>query len=260
MAGRRGRQPLKALSAPAADYEVGYGKPPKGTRFQPGQSGNPRGRPKGSKNRHDRVGVERLKKIVLEEFYREIAVSDGTRMVKVPVAQAVVRTMAVKAAKGDHRSQRLFSEMLWEIEEDRLAEDRDKLMTAVCYKERCHQEITRRQQRGLPPPLILPHPDDVVIDWGTGGVKVTGPVTREQLEIWRRAWNENASLEEFMADLQKRLAAARNPKRKAALSGILKRVEKEWSTIHRSLPKERYESWNARYPAEGELVEIRVPR
>jgi hypothetical protein len=30
--------------------EVGYGKPPKHTRFAKGQSGNPRGRPKGSKN------------------------------------------------------------------------------------------------------------------------------------------------------------------------------------------------------------------
>ena len=28
-------------------YEVGHGKPPKETRFKPGQSGNPRGRPKG---------------------------------------------------------------------------------------------------------------------------------------------------------------------------------------------------------------------
>jgi uncharacterized protein DUF5681 len=28
------------------DYEVGYGKPPRGTRFKPGTSGNPKGRPK----------------------------------------------------------------------------------------------------------------------------------------------------------------------------------------------------------------------
>ena len=33
-----------------ADYEVGYGKPPVKTRFKPGQSGNPRGRPKGVRN------------------------------------------------------------------------------------------------------------------------------------------------------------------------------------------------------------------
>ncbi len=31
-------------------YDVGYRKPPKHTRFKPGQSGNPRGRPKGTKN------------------------------------------------------------------------------------------------------------------------------------------------------------------------------------------------------------------
>ena len=34
----------------ARDYEVGYGKPPRHTRFKKGQSGNPRGRPSGSKN------------------------------------------------------------------------------------------------------------------------------------------------------------------------------------------------------------------
>jgi hypothetical protein len=32
------------------DYEVGYGRPPRHTRFKPGRSGNPRGRPSGSKN------------------------------------------------------------------------------------------------------------------------------------------------------------------------------------------------------------------
>jgi hypothetical protein len=32
------------------DYEVGRGKPPLHTRFKPGQSGNPKGRPKGVRN------------------------------------------------------------------------------------------------------------------------------------------------------------------------------------------------------------------
>jgi hypothetical protein len=33
-----------------ADNPVGYGKPPRHSRFKPGQSGNPKGRPKGSSN------------------------------------------------------------------------------------------------------------------------------------------------------------------------------------------------------------------
>ena len=35
---------------PLPDPNVGYKKPPRHTRFQPGQSGNPQGRPKGSRN------------------------------------------------------------------------------------------------------------------------------------------------------------------------------------------------------------------
>ena len=34
----------------SGDYEVGYGRPPRHTRFAKGQSGNPRGRPCGAKN------------------------------------------------------------------------------------------------------------------------------------------------------------------------------------------------------------------
>ena len=33
------------------DYEVGFQKPPAKSRFQPGSSGNPKGRPHGSKNK-----------------------------------------------------------------------------------------------------------------------------------------------------------------------------------------------------------------
>ena len=83
---------LSALHAKSsADYEIGYGKPPKDTRFRKGQSGNPKGRPKGAKNKGAGPMDERLKEIILEEAYRTISVRDGQRDVKVPMAQAVIR-------------------------------------------------------------------------------------------------------------------------------------------------------------------------
>ena len=42
---------------------VGYGRPPATTRFKPGKSGNPRGRPKGARNKMPALNEERLKDI-----------------------------------------------------------------------------------------------------------------------------------------------------------------------------------------------------
>jgi len=79
---------------------------------------NPRGRPKGSKNRTKLPGLheERLKTIILEEAYRTISVNDAKGPVSIPMAQAVIRSLAVNAAKGNQRAQRLFAELLASVE------------------------------------------------------------------------------------------------------------------------------------------------
>ena len=91
---------------------VGYGHPPEAHRFTPGQSGNPRGRPKGATAHTPARPLKHLTKIVLEEAARLIPLRDGDRTVTVPMLEAIIRRLAVDAVKGDPRAQRLFTEML----------------------------------------------------------------------------------------------------------------------------------------------------
>ncbi|MFO1148084.1 MAG: DUF5681 domain-containing protein [Alsobacter sp.] len=79
----------------SSDYQVGYGKPPKETRFKPGQSGNPRGRPKGAQN---------VETILRKELLGPITVVEDGRRRKVPRLVALIRRLMEKAFGGDVRA------------------------------------------------------------------------------------------------------------------------------------------------------------
>ena len=74
------------------DYEVGYGKPPRSTRFKKGQSGNPRGRPSGSKN---------LSTLLSEALNEPVIVTENGRRRKISKRQAIIKQLVNQSAKGD---------------------------------------------------------------------------------------------------------------------------------------------------------------
>ena len=84
----------------SGDYDVGYGKPPKHTRFKKGHSGNPKGRPKGSRNFSSDV-----KKILKQP----VRVSTGGKTKTVSTQFAALQRLREKALNGNDRPlERLF--------------------------------------------------------------------------------------------------------------------------------------------------------
>lgn len=79
----------------SSDEAVGYGRPPTANRFKAGQSGNPRGRTKGSRN---------VATLVDEELSRKIDVTVDGRRQRVSKSNVVARRLVDGALKGDLRS------------------------------------------------------------------------------------------------------------------------------------------------------------
>ena len=88
------------------DYEVGYGKPPKSSQFKPGQSGNPKGRPKGAKN---------LKTELEEELLEKVPIKEHGKVRKVSKQRALLKAQMAKAMKGDPRAANVIINMVYRL-------------------------------------------------------------------------------------------------------------------------------------------------
>jgi hypothetical protein len=89
------------------DYEVGYGRPPRHTRFQPGRSGNPRGRPIGSKN---------LSTLLSEALNEPVIVVENGRRRTIAKRQAIITQLVHRSAKSDLKATQIVLAMLQNIE------------------------------------------------------------------------------------------------------------------------------------------------
>jgi hypothetical protein len=101
-------------------YEVGYGKPPRHTRFEPGRSGNPRGRPPGAKN---------MKTLLSKALNELVVVTEPGGRRKVSKREAIVTQLVNRSAKGDYKAIQILLGMLRDIEGDTDAHSSDAAFT-----------------------------------------------------------------------------------------------------------------------------------
>src|ERR1700740_778913 len=89
------------------DYEVGYGKPPRGAGFKKGQSGNPRGRPPGSKN---------LTTLLNEALNETVTITENGRRRKITKREAVLKQLVHNTASADPRSLKILLDLMLNLE------------------------------------------------------------------------------------------------------------------------------------------------
>jgi hypothetical protein len=82
---------------------VGYGNPPRYTRFKKGKSGNPKGRVKNSNN---------LATVVMATVREVVTVNESGRRKTITKLEAMSKQLVNKAASGDPRATQLLMQMI----------------------------------------------------------------------------------------------------------------------------------------------------
>lgn len=113
------------------EYDVGYGKPPAATQFQKGRSGNPNGRPRGSKN---------LATIVRQAANERVTIVVKGKQRSITKLEAAAKQLANKAAQGDLKAMQMLLPQLAALDASVVAQpleviaDDDKAVMASLLK------------------------------------------------------------------------------------------------------------------------------
>jgi hypothetical protein len=106
-------------------YEVGFGKPPKHSRFQKGRSGNPKGKPRGRHN---------LAALFARALNEKVIINEHGNRKRVTKLEAAMKQLANKAASGDLAALRQVTAIVAAGTDDPAAESSTKQLPEADLK------------------------------------------------------------------------------------------------------------------------------
>ena len=144
-------------SGSAQDGKVGYKRPPIQTRFQKGQSGNPRGRQRGVRN----FGVD-----VKRSLEIPVTLNDKGRPRRVSTQEALMLRLREKALKGDNRALEAYLGMA-RAHNDGVAAERE-IGQPIGDEDQAILEAYAEEIRSRPAAGAEPTPDAFQTEEGAG--------------------------------------------------------------------------------------------
>ena len=124
---------------PESKYEVGFQRPPRHTQFRKGTSGNPKGRPRETKN---------LAAVLEEALAEKVAIVENGRRRKITKRSAMIKQLVNKAVSGDLRASRQLTDLEFRLNPEGVRQKSGiELMRELAEEARKHlDERARRQE------------------------------------------------------------------------------------------------------------------
>lgn len=121
------------MASKTPKHKLGPGKPPKDTRFKPGQSGNPNGRPKGSKN---------FATILQKELRKKVTLTIDGKTKRLTAQEVIARRLTTDGMKGVSKAIDLIIKLTQAAEqEDQAGNVEQAVMPDKDTLRRIHQRL-----------------------------------------------------------------------------------------------------------------------
>ena len=104
----QGQQQPKLKRQPTGSYAIGYAQAPKDTQWKPGQSGNPRGRPKKPERS---VSQRQQLRDIAEIMEEHVPIAINGQRKTMTMFQAAVRRIMLQAMEGKLAQQKIFLQL-----------------------------------------------------------------------------------------------------------------------------------------------------